>query len=250
MSPKEQGCQWGQWQIRSAQSHILTKDQEETFSKELRLPHIPDMTFANNILELKNESEGLCLKFVALDALKTVDATGEKAVKVAMSESWLEARQESAHLHQIVHNFDWTYTPFGYKGTTTSDKGVEWQPTDNRIDYEKLKEMEKILFFDDVILFEDELDDNGCSKLSVKIRAMPSGFFILMRFYLRVDNTLIRVIDSRIYHQRDSKTILREYIEREDKVNYLQVPASMWTDQNEIVNHLTLRTEIREELKY
>ncbi len=25
------------------------------------------------------------------------------------------------------------------------------------------------MFFDDVILYEDELDDNGCSKLSVKI---------------------------------------------------------------------------------
>ena len=26
-----------------------------------------------------------------------------------------------------------------------------------------------------VVLFEDELDDNGCTKLSVKLRVMPSG---------------------------------------------------------------------------
>ena len=26
-----------------------------------------------------------------------------------------------------------------------------------------------------VVLYEDELDDNGCAKLSVKMRAMPSG---------------------------------------------------------------------------
>jgi hypothetical protein len=38
-----------------------------------------------------------------------------------------------------------------------------------KINYEKLKEKERIMFFDDVILYEDELDDNGCSKLSVKI---------------------------------------------------------------------------------
>ena len=41
-----------------------------------------------------------------------------------------------------------------------------------------MKEKEKILFFDDVILYEDELDDNGCSKLSVKIvSAVLSQFF-------------------------------------------------------------------------
>ena len=45
-----------------------------------------------------------------------------------------------------------------------------------RINYDKLKEKEKILFFDDVILYEDELDDNGCSKLSVKmVNLNPNG---------------------------------------------------------------------------
>jgi TIP41-like family len=42
-------------------------------------------------------------------------------------------------------------------------------PPLQKINYEKLKEKERIMFFDDVILYEDELDDNGCSKLSVKI---------------------------------------------------------------------------------
>ena len=27
------------------------------------------------------------------------------------------------------------------------------------------------------------------------------GFFVLLRFYLRVDNTLIRVHDTRLYHE-------------------------------------------------
>lgn len=48
-----------------------------------------------------------------------------------------------------------------------------------QIDYEKLKVKEKIMFFDELVLFEDELDDNGCAKLSVKLRAMPSGLFLL-----------------------------------------------------------------------
>ena len=41
--------------------------------------------------------------------------------------------------------------------------------TGERIDYEKLKQPEKIYFYDEVILFEDELADNGTAVLSVKI---------------------------------------------------------------------------------
>ena len=42
-------------------------------------------------------------------------------------------------------------------------------PTGNRINIEKLKVKEKIFFYDEVILYEDELADNGCTKLSIKM---------------------------------------------------------------------------------
>ncbi len=41
--------------------------------------------------------------------------------------------------------------------------------TEERIDYEKLKVQERIAFYDEVILFEDELADNGAAVFSVKI---------------------------------------------------------------------------------
>merc|ERR1711997_328421 len=126
--------------------------------------------------------------------------------------------------------------------------------TDDKIDYEKLKERERILFYKEIVLFEDELDDNGCSKLSIKIRVMPSGFFCLQRFYLRVDNTLIRVIDTRLYCSIDKpKEILREYSERECSIKELidkSVPVSAWTEQNEIPSHLTLKMEATEKLTF
>ena len=96
--------------------------------------------------------------------------------------------------------------------------------TELKINYEKLKQQEKILFFDEVVLYEDELDDNGCTKLSVKLRVMPSGFFILLRFYLRVDKTLIRVYDTRIYHEVGNNYLLREYSEREQTTDKITVP--------------------------
>ena len=59
-------------------------------------------------------------------------------------------------------------------------------------------------------------------------RVMPSGFFILCRFYLRIDRTLIRVIDSRIHHVKGSGKILREYTEREDRIQDLKVSFSFY----------------------
>ena len=41
--------------------------------------------------------------------------------------------------------------------------------TNEKIDIELLKKKEKIYFFEDVILFEDELADNGCALLNVKM---------------------------------------------------------------------------------
>ena len=46
---------------------------------------------------------------------------------------------------------------------------LQVEPTDARIDLEKLKVREKIHFYADIVLFEDELGDNGHSGLSVKI---------------------------------------------------------------------------------
>lgn len=41
--------------------------------------------------------------------------------------------------------------------------------TTEHIDTEKLKAREQIMFFEEVLLFEDELHDHGVSSLSVKI---------------------------------------------------------------------------------
>ncbi|KAI9118772.1 hypothetical protein K1719_010217 [Acacia pycnantha] len=46
---------------------------------------------------------------------------------------------------------------------------------------------------------EDELVDNGVSLHTVKARVMPSSWFLLLRFWLRVDGVLIRLRDTRLH---------------------------------------------------
>jgi len=221
------------WNITTTKSRIMNSSEESEVLSELELPHLPDMLFVHNSLELQHK-EGLTIKFAPVEALKKVNAH-EDLIHVSLSKEWLEARKNSPYINKVVHPYDWTFTT-NYSGTISEKARIE--ETTETIDYEKLKIKEKILFFDELVLFEDELDDNGCTKLSCKIRVMPSGFFILLRFYLRVDNNLIRVHDTRLYFQADQQYVLREYSEREAKTENLRVEREVWTDQNLIVEHL------------
>lgn len=46
---------------------------------------------------------------------------------------------------------------------------------------------------------------------------MPSGFFILLSYYLRVDGVLIRMNGTRFHYEKGNDFILKEYTSREAK---------------------------------
>lgn len=87
--------------------------------------------------------------------------------------------------------------------------------TTKPIPIELLKRPDPILFYDDVILYEDELADNGITMLSCKIRVMPSRLLLLTRFFMRLDNVLFRLRDTRVYVGFEEREIIREYQSRE-----------------------------------
>ena len=70
-------------------------------------------------------------------------------------------------------------------------------------------------------MFEDELGDNGCAQLDVKVRCMPTGYFILMRFFLRVDGSLVKLHETRLYHAAGTDYAIREYVIKEKKISEL-----------------------------
>ena len=66
-----------------------------------------------------------------------------------------------------------------------------------------------ILHFVDIPLYEDDLGDNGESMLRLRLRVMPSCFFILLRHALRIDGLLIRQHETRIFHKFGTPQLLR-----------------------------------------
>ncbi|XP_029527351.1 TIP41-like protein isoform X3 [Oncorhynchus nerka] len=219
----------------------------------MHMPSLPEMLFGDNVLRIQH-TDGYGIEFNAIDALKRVNNM-QDSVKVACAQEWQESRADSEHSKETVKHYDWTYTT-DYRGTLLGeDQQMRATETLERIDMEKLKAREQIMFFDDVLLFEDELHDHGVSMISVKIRVMPTSFFLLLRFFLRVDGVLIRINDTRLYHERFSlqtgkNYMIREFSTRESKISELKnVPAALYTDPNEIAQHLTLKLTECEKLE-
>ncbi|GBM18369.1 TIP41-like protein [Araneus ventricosus] len=206
------------------------------------------MLFASNSLKLEHDN-GFGIEFNALDALKLVDSKND-VMKVAVAEAWQESRMEDSKIRDVVKPFDWTYTTH-YKGTSFGGTELfKVTPTEERIDVEKLKVKSKILFYQDIILFEDELADNGTAQLSVKMRIMPDSFLILLRFFLRIDNVLVRIIDTRICHEIGKNYLLREHTAKENKIKELQVSLALLNNPADLWDHLSTVSFENEKIEF
>ena len=75
------------------------------------------------------------------------------------------------------------------------------------IDFDVLRRREDILFFDESVLYQGDLEDCGEVIFDYKVRVMPSCWFVLLRLFLRVDNAETRIRSYRYYHNFDSDKI-------------------------------------------
>lgn len=68
-----------------------------------------------------------------------------------------------------------------------------------------------IRHFGSLYLFEGDLEDCGYTMSQVRFRVMPNAWFVVVRYYLRVDNVAVRLLDTRLYHEFGTDHILREF---------------------------------------
>ncbi|KAL5964278.1 TIP41-like protein [Taenia solium] len=205
----EQSHQLGRWLVKTTESHILKASEGESEAK---------------------------VAFCALDALKLVDKS-KIHIQVPAAEQWSKTH---FHKYSILHPFDWTFSTT-YDGTITGDWLV--QSTLEGLDQEFIRSRDPILLFGNIDLFEDELGDNGIALLNVKVRVMPTGFFVLQRFFLRVDGCLLRLWDTRLQWRLGDKYVLRE-VKRLDSKMWLPTMVGVQADDAEqlckqVVEHRT-----------
>lgn len=129
----------------------------------MELPHLPEMVFAQNKLVLTH-TNGAQIEFNPLDALSKVQ-NGKSCIRVACADEWKSTRSDTDGMEE-VKPFDWSFST-DYQGTF--NEKIRCEDTDEKLDIFKLMQKEKILFYQDLTLFEDELHDHGIAACSVKI---------------------------------------------------------------------------------
>lgn len=213
------------WSIVAHTAHICRDEEAEDLKSKLGAPSLPEQLFGNSYLRLTHHLSGCVLEFTAADALRQWHEDDEAPVQVASATQWQAARQESLSKVTTLQ-YDWTYSTsyvgslrqFGSQNqadscgeATTQARIQTWQPSSDRIDLGLLSARDPIQFYADVPLYESELDDNGTSQLSVKVRVMPHCWYVLLRFFLRIDSTLVRLREARLFCDlRQPNKIIRE----------------------------------------
>ena len=67
-------------------------------------------------------------------------------------------------------------------------------------------------FYKQGSIYEDELDDNGLTQYEYKSRSMADSWFGLTRCYVRVDDMVIIILDTRIYWEMGWEKIARQFM--------------------------------------
>ncbi|KAI0098958.1 TIP41-domain-containing protein [Hypoxylon sp. NC0597] len=240
----------GNFVISSRRLPISKAGPIDAMEHSLGIP-VPEMIFGDNIVSIEHKPTGWKIEFNAYDALDAVDKTDKNMLQVAYAKSWSASREQtSAGIKDVVKPYDWSYSTT-YKGTvstpasamsastplappppptttntpgnedatkdTTEEKSqrLRFTPTDKPIPIELLKRRDPILFFDEVMLYESELDDNGISVLSVKVRVHEQRMLLLARLFMRLDNVVVRIRDTRVYVDFVAEEVTREYTAKE-----------------------------------
>ncbi|OGM41886.1 type 2A phosphatase activator tip41 [Aspergillus bombycis] len=218
------------FKITTEKQPILKAEPIEDMTKRLGIAP-PEMIFGDNFVTIQHEKSRWGINFNAYDALDRVDKTGASMLKVAYSKEWQRSREKTHEgIKEVVKPFDWSYTT-DYTGTVQAN-GRSFEPTTRSIPLELLKRPDPILFFDEVILYEDELADNGITMLSCKIRVMPARLLLLSRFFLRLDNVLFRLRDTRVYIDFENLEVIREFQSKE--LDYETVRQTLATTRDDV----------------
>lgn len=183
--------------------------QSPSTPKPLRRICLPEMVF--NVAHVALEGNGVWLSWDATAALNSwaqchsmiphmsrLPYQGVNVIKSNDAKKWESRRKHltnNEHSSSVFH-YDWTFsTP--YCGTV---EGGEWAELDESgMRMELLTDQSvPILFFDDIVIYEDDLHDNGQAQYSVKLRVMPTCAYVLARLFVRVDNVILRVRETRL----------------------------------------------------
>ena len=210
----ENGIRMHGWKFETSEGAIVNTAELASLKKRLHeqagtddpLPRLPEAVFGKNSLKMTHEPSGYTLSFDAEGALvewlrnSLKEGAGGLTVPLANVGSWKDKVQQQDEESKRP-DWDWTYsTSYSGVGADVNDEPLPWAAHSGAgIDMALLRRRDPILFFADLPLYQDDLHDNGHTECRLRVRVMPTCFFVLLRHFLRVDGLLIRQRDTRIF---------------------------------------------------
>jgi type 2A phosphatase activator TIP41 len=124
--------------------------------------------------------------------------------------------------------------PLNKEASESANLRIEDAEQELEIPVSRLGRDNPILHFAEVYLYEDDLGDQGYTACTLRYRVMGDCFYILHRYYLRVDEVLVRIFDTRLFHSFDTEYVIREFQYKESTYDELRakgfkVKSSEWS---------------------
>ena len=218
--------------MNSKDLDILIKDKEEN---GLYISHLPEIFYGFNRLFLLNESQNFCYEF---NPLQMLSLTNNNVRQKLLKEKEIyyiptQAKSQYSKTDDTKNEMDWSFSS-PYMGHITSinncimnkyypkiNETKKFRTEKSNMIFPEIK-VENVLNYNQVQFFEDELGDIGLSEGKIGFGVMDQCFLGLMRCYLRVDNMLVRNIDTKIYHKFGEKYIIRNFSVKEKTYDELK----------------------------
>lgn len=219
-------------------SHILSSKEREQWASELDIP-LPDIIFGDNrmTIYLKDMNTPI-FSLSTKDALKGIQKGTWPTyvdrpfdlIKVAQARLWHSRSGCSVTPH------DWTFTNVGHHGTISSLNVIQLPSTASIFDHfdkSLLLRHDPIQYSKHIILYEDELGDHGSSTFTIRLRIMPTCFLLLSRSYVKLQDVLIRAIETRILGLLESGPLYRD----------ISIKELQWTSDEKLFSTLSCNSK-------
>ena len=218
--------------LNSKDLDILIKNKQEN---GLFVSHLPEIFYGFNRLFLINESQNFCYEFSPIQMLSLTNYNIREKLLKEKEIYYIpfQAKSQYSKIEDTKNEMDWSFSS-PYMGHITSINNCIMNKYYHKINETKEFKIEKsnfifqetkienVLNYNQVQFFEDELGDIGLSEGKIGFGVMDECFLGLMRCYLRVDNMVVRNIDTKIYHKFGEKYIIRNFMVKEKTYDELK----------------------------
>lgn len=217
MQPAKTEHTLGEWRFTFEEGGLSSTADIENIAQNANLFRPPNIIFGKNYCLIEH-ARPFSLRFDSREALKYINyETREKTfysstqepvpngisyippkLQIKHAEKWKAMEvSDKIEITQINESSDSFFvTPF--KGLVGGNFKIE-RVEESVIPVHKLGPENEIKFYKQGSFYEDELDDNGLIQYEYKFRAMASSWFALIRCYVRVDDVVIIILDTRLY---------------------------------------------------